>query len=86
MKVRKTHFLKTWVEYYQTILDGRKNFELIKNDRDFNEGDILVLQEFDHLSGKFTDREMERKVGYILHGGSFGLEKGFCIMALKQEE
>ncbi|MHC5823631.1 MAG: DUF3850 domain-containing protein [Nostoc sp.] len=28
-----THNLKTWMPFYQDVIDGRKTFELRKNDR-----------------------------------------------------
>lgn len=42
----KTHRLKTWPEYYQAMQENRKPFELRFNDRDFQEGDQLILEEF----------------------------------------
>jgi hypothetical protein len=43
----KTHYLKTWPEYFQAIKSGEKKAELRLNDRDFKVGDELVLQEYD---------------------------------------
>jgi ubiquitin len=41
-----THRLKTWPEYYVAIQEGRKPFELRFNDRNFQVGDKLILEEF----------------------------------------
>jgi ASC-1-like (ASCH) protein len=76
------HALKVWPEYYQDIESGKKPFELRKNDRDFKQGDILLLQEWDPKTGKYTRNEIELLVSYILEGGQFGLEEGYVIMAL----
>jgi hypothetical protein len=46
MPKMKVHELKTWPEYFKAIKKGEKTFELRKNDRDFEKGDILVLREF----------------------------------------
>jgi hypothetical protein len=44
--VRKEHELKTWPESFNAIKDGRKTFDVRRADRDFQEGDVLILQEF----------------------------------------
>lgn len=77
-----THSLKTWPEYYQRIVSGEKTFEVRKNDRDYQTGDYLDLQEYDPASNKYTGSSITKKVSYILHGGSFGVESGTVVMAL----
>ncbi|MFA6554173.1 MAG: DUF3850 domain-containing protein [Candidatus Paceibacterota bacterium] len=56
---------KTWPEYFQQIYEGKKTFELRLNDFEVEEGDILVLQEWDPKTKKYTGREIEKKVGYV---------------------
>ena len=57
---------KVWPEYFQEILNGKKTFELRLNDFEINEGDTLVLKEWDPDSKDYTGRELERKVGYVV--------------------
>ena len=52
-------------EYFQLILDGKKTFELRLNDFDIEEGDILVLKEWDKNSKAYTGREIEKTVGHV---------------------
>lgn len=61
MKIEK----KVWPEYFQQIIDGKKTFELRLNDFDISEGDILVLNEWDPNTKKYTGRTLEKKVGYV---------------------
>jgi hypothetical protein len=76
-----THELKIWPEYYEKVLWGTKKWELRKNDRNFKVGDFILLQEFNSV--KYTGREIQVEVTYILHGPSFGLEEGYCIMSIE---
>ena len=78
----KTHHLKTWPQYFQAVIDGKKKFEVRKNDRDFKPQDKLRLQEFDPNQGIFTGREYECDIHYILYGGEFGIKEGYCVMSL----
>jgi hypothetical protein len=42
-----THLLKIWPQYYCRLVDGTKTFEVRKNDRGFQPGDYVCLQEWD---------------------------------------
>lgn len=76
------HELKTWKEYFEEVFMCRKTFEVRKNDRNFQKGDILILKEWDNEKQEYTGRQMARGVSYILNGGQFGIENGFVVMAL----
>ena len=76
------HELKTWKEYFEEVFMGRKTFEVRKNDRNFQKGDILILKEWDNEKQEYTGRQMARAVSYILTGGQFGVEAGFVVMAI----
>lgn len=75
-----THKLKTWPEYFARISNGDKTFEVRKNDRDFQTGDVLWLKEFDPKTGTYTGNELTTTVTYILHGGKFGIEQDTVVM------
>ena len=78
----KTHKLKTWPEYYSLIKQGIKKFEIRKNDRNFQIGDVLVLMEYDNTNSCYTGNNCEVVVDYIFHGGSFGVQEGFVVMGI----
>jgi len=71
------HYLKTESSYFQSVQDGRKKFELRKNDRDFKVFDTIVLKEV--VNGVETGFGLEMQIKYILHEME-GLEKGYCII------
>lgn len=78
------HRLKTWPDYFQAVLTGRKQFELRRDDRGFEPGDLLELVEFDPKRGRETGAApILAQAGYILRGPCFGLESGFCIIQLR---
>ena len=61
MKIEK----KVWPEYFQKIIDGKKNFEIRLADFECKEGDILVLKEWDPETKEYSGREIEKEVGYV---------------------
>ena len=52
-------------EYFEQIRLGKKTFELRLNDFEIEEGDTLVLKEWDPEKKAYTGRELEKKVGYV---------------------
>lgn len=81
-----THALKTWPEFFKDVLDGVKTFEVRKADRPFKVGETLLLQEWDRDNEKYTGAETLREITYILYGGQFGIEVGYCVMGLKEKD
>ena len=49
------HRLKTLPQYYQPVIEKRKPFEIRKNDRNFQTGDSVILNEWDgsEYTGRF---------------------------------
>ena len=52
-------------EYFEAVASGKKKFELRLNDFDINEGDVLVLEEWDSETKEYTGRKLEKKVTYV---------------------
>jgi hypothetical protein len=82
--VSTEHDLKTWPAYFQAVADGRKTFEIRRNDRVYQAGDVLLLREWDPLAGgeAYTGRSLRVPVLWVLPGGEFGLDKGHVAMSL----
>lgn len=90
----QTHYLKTLPVYFDAVQRGDKTFEIRKNDRDFQTGDMLVLLEHQPpvaaLPGVITVavpsalRELTARVSYVFHDtfGGYGLERGYVILGL----
>ena len=75
----KIHKLKTHAEPFKAVINGEKTFEIRKNDRDFQRGDILKLMEY---KGDYTGKSWSVWVSYILHGPNYGVPEGYCIMSI----
>ena len=76
------HELKTWPEYYQAVLDKKKTFEIRKNDRNFQVGDHLCLQEWNPETKDYTGRWLIREVTYIT---DYGQPDGQVVMGITAE-
>ena len=57
---------KIWPEYFEAILSGKKKFELRLADFDVQEGDTLVLEEWDLEKKEYTGRKIEKIVTSVL--------------------
>ena len=77
----KTHEMKCDLGPFMAVQSGLKPFEIRKNDRDFQIGDRLMLQEQD-VDGKPTGRYHETGViCSITSGEKYGLVDGYVALA-----
>lgn len=81
-----THRLKAHSRFYQAVIDGLKPFEVRRNDRDFQVGDILLLCEYEPELPEedgYTGREQKVSVTFILKDSVFGIKPGYCVMGIR---
>lgn len=76
------HEVKCHPPYFQDVWIGRKPFEVRKKDRDYRVGDSLHLREWLPETEEYTGRWCIKRITYILDGGAFGIEEGYCVMAI----
>ncbi len=76
---KKVHDVKLGATFFEDVKTGRKTFELRKNDREYKEGDTIVLHEY--KDGATTGRTITKKIVYMLEDFT-GLEDGYCILGL----
>ena len=66
-------------KYFIEVQSGKKNFELRKDEDNIQEGDMLVLNEFN--DGSSTGKSVIRRVTYVLRNvPEDGLQEGYCII------
>ncbi|MBM3257153.1 MAG: DUF3850 domain-containing protein [Candidatus Liptonbacteria bacterium] len=82
---------KIWPDYFDAVASGKKKYEFRLNDFDVQEGDTLLLEEWDPATKKYTGRKTEKKVSYSRNFKLSELfwpeeeirEKGFKILSLE---
>ncbi len=95
-----THELKTLPVYWDAVQRGEKTFEVRRDDRGFQKGDIVELIRHNGRQVAYRDDvpdrvgdggrydpdtyTLTREIAYILTGGQFGIEPGYVVMALKE--
>ena len=73
------HELKIHPEHYRNVVLGLKKVEIRKNDRNYQERDLLILNEFDPKTGRYTGDQVIRKVNFIINDVP-GLEPGYVVL------
>ena len=83
----KIHELKIKAEYAAWVYGGYKRFELRKNDRDYQVGDLVKFNvvydsEFDDIRFYYVKKIEDNiyKITYVLKDvEEYGLDKDYCI-------
>ena len=74
------HEIKIKPKYFEQVLSGNKTFETRINDRGYNDGDIVVLKEWDI---NYTGRTFTAKIGYCLYLKEyFGNDNQYVVFSL----
>jgi hypothetical protein len=92
----RTHYLKTWPVFFAAVARGRKPFEVRNDDREFDDGDVIVLQEWDpelakktptNPSAGYTGKpEIRGVITYVLLADdcpSGALNSGFAVLGVR---
>lgn len=79
--MRKIHRLKTWPVHFEDVADGNKTLEVRINDRDFQVGDRLILQEYQPVNDEYSGLVAVRDITHILEKHA-GLKDGFVAMSI----
>ncbi len=81
------HELKILPPYFEAVIDGRKTFEIRKDDRGFQAGDTVTLLEYDPADkgyyrsevDKYTKRKHDAAIGYVT---AYEQQPGWVVFAL----
>ena len=89
----KTHNLKLSIDFCDDVLSGEKNFEVRKNDRGFQTGDLIRFIPTDGTSYRSLDgtvrehakheiSERTYMIKYILNG--WGIKNGYVVLGIEE--
>ncbi len=85
MGYKKSHTLKVHPQHFKYLnyeLDIlRKNFKVRIDDRDYDIGDMLILEEYDPQKCEYTGRKVVRQITDILRDNPY-VPAGYCILSL----
>lgn len=79
--MKAKHELKIVQEYFKAVKDGRKKFEIRKNDRDYNVGDILVLLEYDKYYEAFTGEKITVEITYLT---GYAQQNDYVVLGIEE--
>jgi len=75
------HNLKISMEYYAHIKEGKKRFEVRYNDRDYQVGDVLRLQEINTKTG-YDKLGSSCYIIIYVHTG-LGMQEGYVVLGIE---
>lgn len=82
----RLHKLKCQAPHFSAVLSGLKRAEVRLNDRDYQEGDYLLLAEAlprEDGSTEPTGREFLAVITHLLRGGQHGLDSQYVMLSLQ---
>ncbi|MGL9969451.1 DUF3850 domain-containing protein [Enterococcus sp. DIV1420a] len=72
------HELKILPEYFEAVVSGNKRFEIRKNDRNYQKGDILRLNEYQY--GQYTGNVNIAEITYIT---DYAQQDGYVVLGIE---
>lgn len=79
----KAHILKCHPHFFAAIVEGRKTFEIRRNDRNYCVGDTFTLREYDPSFGLTGKEAGPFEIAYLMTAEDFpAILPGFVIMGL----
>lgn len=70
------HYLKILPQYFEPVSTGVKTFEIRKNDRGFNAGDTVTLDEWDDQEQRYTGNSIDVVITYV---SNFEQQPGWVV-------
>ena len=77
-EVEVVHHLKIRSTFFYAVKEGKKTFEIRKNDRDYKVGDFLELNEY--ICGTFTGESVKAQVTYIT---DYAQKDDYVVLGIK---
>ena len=78
-----THELKCHPKYLRRVADGSKTFEIRKDDRDYQVGDVLMLKEYDPEKGWPDHGSYDVVCAEITYITGYRQYDGYVVLGIK---
>ncbi len=75
------HELKIYPEHFKDVMLGIKKVEVRLNDRNYQESDILILNEYDPKTSRYTGEQTIQRVNHIVKDIE-GLNADYVILQI----
>lgn len=75
------HVLKLQPRFAEAVKEGRKTFEVRRDDRNYKVGDILTFTDLDKKPYDMGSYEVTYKLTY--EDFPDGISKGYCVLGIK---
>lgn len=82
-RARKVHVVKCVSPFFEEVWSERKPFEIRKDDRDYQTGDVIVLRHWDPGPRGYNRKSLALiyRVGFVLRDYP-AIRKGYCAFGL----
>ncbi|MEK6858754.1 MAG: DUF3850 domain-containing protein [Nanoarchaeota archaeon] len=84
------HEKKTWPNMFESVLSGKKKFDVRLQDAEYKEGDTLLLREWSPQAKQYTGRVLHKKITFVLNtkqmpywSGDDVKEYGLSVLSLE---
>lgn len=79
----KVHELKIEPIYFKDVKSGLKKFEIRKNDRDYQVGDVVALHEYDPSGAESTGNSLRTRITYLT---DYAQQDGYVVLGIEPVE
>ena len=84
----KLHRIKLDIAYYDDVMSGTKTFEIRKDDRDYEVGDLVIFIPADHgivLPPWGEGEERIFRITYLIGSSTFGgIREGYVVFGISE--
>lgn len=78
----KTHRIKGWNIFFRELVTRNKTAEIRLNDRGYEVGDFIIVEETLLGGNPLTGREFHAMITHVLTSEDFeGLQPGYCLLS-----
>lgn len=87
-ETKARHCIKLYEVYADDVLNGRKTFEVRKNDRDYRKGDKIIFTVVDNMGENEVPHALtgiEYEITYVIED-VLGLQEGYAVLGIRRDD